>query len=42
MFDAEDYFKKKIKKRCLEIKTKEEKLMKVNGGYGFVTFLSNL
>jgi hypothetical protein len=41
-FDAEDYFKQKIMKKCLQIKEKEDLRRRVNSGFGFVSFISNL
>ena len=41
-YDAEEYYKTKIKKKVRDIKAERERKMKTNGGFGFVTFISNL
>jgi len=41
-YDAEEHYKKEIKKSCLQIRTKEEKKSRINGGFAFVSFISNL
>jgi hypothetical protein len=40
--DAEDHYKQKINKRLLQIREREEEKRKINGGFGFVSFISNL
>jgi hypothetical protein len=41
-YDAEEYFKNKIKKKLLQMKEEKLRKNKTNGGFGFVTFISNL
>lgn len=41
-YDAVEYYRDKIKKKIREIQEERDKKMKTNGGFGFVTFLSNL
>lgn len=41
-YDAVEYYRDKIKKKVRDIQEEREKRMKTNGGFGFVTFLSNL
>lgn len=40
--DAEDYYKNHIISKSREIRIEKDKKMKYNGGFGFVTFISNL
>lgn len=40
--DAEEYYKAKIKKKIREIRKERERKLKINGGFGFITFISNI
>jgi len=40
--DAEVYYFQKIKEKSREIREEKIRVLKRNGGFGFVTFISNL
>jgi hypothetical protein len=42
VYDAEKHYREKIINLSKEIRIEREKKLKYNGGFGFVTFISNL
>lgn len=41
-FDAEEHTKDKIRRKIKNIKKLKDRKIRTNGGFGFVTFISNL
>ncbi len=42
VFDAEEHTKDKIRRKIKDIKKLKDRKLRTNGGFGFVTFISNL